>query len=94
MLWLNGDNFRVEARVVIWEEPQVLKVPVSALFRQNNNWAVYALRHGRAVLIPVQIGRSSVIETQVLTGLNADDEVILYPGDRITDNQRVHPVKI
>lgn len=89
-----GDNFRVEARVVIWEEPQVLKVPVSALFRQNNNWAVYALRHGRAVLIPVQIGRSSGIETQVLTGLNADDEVILYPGDRITDNQRVHPVKI
>ncbi|HEX7631595.1 MAG TPA: efflux RND transporter periplasmic adaptor subunit, partial [Lacunisphaera sp.] len=28
-----GDNFRVEARVVVWESERVLKVPVSALFR-------------------------------------------------------------
>jgi HlyD family secretion protein len=89
-----GDNFRVEARVVIWEEAQVLKVPVSAPFRHGNNWAAYAVRNGRAVLVPVQAGRSSGRETQVLSGLNAGDEVILYPGDRITDKQRVHPVKI
>jgi HlyD family secretion protein len=89
-----GDNFRVEARVVIWEETPVLKVPVSALFRDGNRWAVYVVRHGRAALVPVQAGRSSGIETQILAGLNAGDEVILYPGDRITENQRVHPVKI
>jgi HlyD family secretion protein len=89
-----GDNFRVEARVVIWEETPVLKVPVSALFRDGNHWAVYVVRHGRAALVPVQAGRSSGIETQILAGLNAGDEVILYPGDRITENQRVHPVKI
>ena len=43
-----GDNYRVEARVIVWESPQVLKVPVSALFRRGGDWAVYAVRDGRA----------------------------------------------
>ena len=39
-------------------------------------------------------GRSSGTEVQVLKGLNEGDEVILYPGDRITDGQRVQPLKV
>ncbi len=89
-----GDNFRVEARVVVWESDRVLKVPVSALFRRGSNWAAYVVREGRAVLVPVQAGRSSGTETQVLDGLKEGDEVILYPGDRVQDGMRVSPVKI
>lgn len=89
-----GDNFRVEARVVVWESDNVLKVPVSALFRHGRESAAYVVRGGRAVLVPVEAGRSSGSEVQVLKGLNAGDEVILYPGDRVTDGQRVSPVKI
>jgi len=89
-----GDNFRVEARVVVWESESVLKVPVSALFRQGKESAAYVVRGGRAVLVPVEAGRSSGSEVQVLKGLNAGAQVILYPGDRVTDGQRVTPVKI
>lgn len=89
-----GDNFRVEARVIVWESEQVLKVPVSALFRSGAEWAAYTVQGGRAVLTPVSIGRSSGTETQVLKGLNAGDEVILYPGDRIKPDQSVKPVKV
>jgi|CXWL01.1.fsa_nt_gi HlyD family secretion protein len=89
-----GDNFRVEARVVVWESESVLKVPVSALFRHGKESAAYVVRGGRAVLVPVEAGRSSGSEVQVLKGLNKGDEVILYPGDRVTDGQRVSPVKI
>ena len=89
-----GDNFRVEARVVVWESEQALKVPVSALFRRGSQSAAYVVRGGKAVLVPVEAGRSSGSEVQVVKGLNAGDEVILYPGDRVTDGQRVSPVKI
>ena len=89
-----GDNYRVEARVIVWESDRVLKVPVSALFRRGSEWAAYVVRGGRAALVSVQAGRSSGTEMQVLGGLQEGDEVILYPGDRVADGQRVQPVKI
>jgi HlyD family secretion protein len=89
-----GDNFRVEARVVTWESPNALKLPSSGLFRQGSAWAAYLVRDGRAQLVPVQPGRSSGAETQIVDGLKEGDEVILYPGDRIKDGQRVKPTKV
>jgi HlyD family secretion protein len=89
-----GDNFRVEARVITWESDRALKVPVSGLFRQGNAWAAFVVRDGRALLVPVKAGKSSGAEIQVTEGLAQGDEVILYPGDRIKDGQRVKPTKV
>jgi len=89
-----GDNFRVEARIIVWESDRVLKVPSSGLFRRANDWAAFIVRHGRAQLIPVKAGRSSGTEIQVLDGLKESDEVILYPGDRVKDGQRVRPMQV
>ena len=89
-----GDNFRVEARVITWKSGSVLKLPVSGLFRQGNAWAAYVVRDGRAALVPVQAGRASGAEIQIVEGLAEGDEVILYPGDRIKDGQRVKPTKV
>ena len=89
-----GDNFRVEARVIVWENARVLKVPVSALFRRGSMWAAYVVRGGKAALVPVSVGPSSGTETQITDGLEEGDEVILYPGDRVADGQRVTPVRI
>ncbi|MBA4137696.1 MAG: RND transporter [Opitutus sp.] len=89
-----GDNFRVEARVVVWEEERALKVPSSGIFRRGGEWAAFVLRHGRAELVAVKAGRSSGPETQVLAGLQEGDEVILYPGDRIQEGQRVQAMQV
>jgi HlyD family secretion protein len=89
-----GDNYRVEAHVITWESPDALKLPSSGLFRQGNHWAAYVVRHGRAQLVPVQAGRSSGAEIQITEGLKEGDEVILYPGDRIKDGQRVKPTRV
>lgn len=89
-----GDNFRVEARVIVWEDARVLKVPSSGLFRRGGEWAAYVVRDGSARLVPVKAGRSSGAETQVLEGLKEGDEVILYPGDRVKDGQRVVPLQV
>lgn len=89
-----GDNFRVEARVITWESDRALKVPASGLFRQGNAWAAYVVRGGKAALVPVQAGRSGGGEIQITGGLQEGDEIILYPGDRIKDGQRVKPTKV
>lgn len=89
-----GDNYRVEAHAVVWQSDGVLKVHAGALFRQGRDWAAYVVHGGRAVLRPVQPGRSSGTETQVLQGLAEGDEVILYPGERIRDGQRVRVVNV
>lgn len=89
-----GDNFRVEARAIVWEDARALKVPTSGVFRRDGAWAAYVVRDGRARLVPVQVGRSSGAEAQVLGGLSDGDEVILYPGDRVSDGQRVQPMQV
>ena len=87
-----GDNFRVEARIIVWEAPDALKVPAGALFRKGEQWAAFVIADGRARLKIVKAGRSSGTETQVLEGLKQGEEVILYPGSRVRDGQRVTPV--
>ena len=87
-----GDQFRVEARIITWQSEKVLKAPAGALFRQGDRWGAYVVRSGRAVRVWVQVGHTSGIETEVLSGLAEGDEVILYPGDRIREGLRVRPV--
>ena len=89
-----GDNFRVEARIVVWEADQALKAPAGAMFRRGQNWAAFALVAGRAELRRVQIGRTSGSEMQILEGLKAGEEVVLYPGDRVHERERVKPIQI
>jgi HlyD family secretion protein len=89
-----GDNFRVEAKIVVWESHAALKVPAGALFRQGDQWAGFVLSEGRAQLRPVRIGRSSTAEVQVLDGLKDGEQVILYPGSRVRPGQRVKPIRI
>ncbi|PAW89310.1 MAG: RND transporter [Pedosphaera sp. Tous-C6FEB] len=89
-----GDNFRVEGRIILWEEPRALKVPAGALFRRGSEWAAFVLAGEQVQLRPVKTGRNSGTEMQILSGLNEGDTVILYPGDRLQDGQRVQPLVI
>ena len=42
-----GHNFRVYLRIVEWRGDDVLRLPISALFRDNGSWAVFAIEDGR-----------------------------------------------
>lgn len=86
-----GDGYRVEARIVIWEGRDVLKVPVGALFRTGADWTVFCHRAGRAQMVRVQLGHRNDQEAEVLAGLQEGDEVVLHPGDRIQDGRRIQP---
>jgi HlyD family secretion protein len=86
-----GDGYRVEARVVIWQQPDVLKVAASSLFRHGDAWAVFVIDGGAARLRTVTIGRRNDIEAEVTGGLEAGTRVIAYPSDQIADGARVEP---
>jgi len=89
-----GDNFRVEARIITWESDRVLKVPAGALFRQGDQWATFALVNSRAELRLVKTGHFSAAEAEILDGLKAGDQVIVYPGSRVRNGQRIRPITL
>lgn len=86
-----GHDYRVDARVVIDEVRDAVRVPLGALFRHGEGWAVYRLEEGRARLTPVTTGIADTSFREVQAGLAAGDTVILFPGDTLADGLRVMP---
>ncbi|WP_018988702.1 efflux RND transporter periplasmic adaptor subunit [Aromatoleum toluclasticum] len=84
-----GDGYRVEASFVLWEGEDVLQVPASALFRDGDGWAVFAVEEGRAVRRRVETGQGTGLVAQVLDGLKEGERVIVHPDDRLRDGVKV-----
>jgi len=84
-----GDRYRVDVEVVLWRGDSVLKVPASALFRQRDGWALFAIENGRAREHAVTIGHESSTETEIIAGVERGAMVIRHPTDRIRDGSRV-----
>jgi HlyD family secretion protein len=86
-----GDGFRVEARVVIDEANNVLKIPTSALFRVGEQSAVYEVVDGVVHQKIIKVGRQNGLEAELLDGLAEGDQVVLHPSDQIEDGVEVRP---
>ncbi len=86
-----GHGYRVTARIIVWQADNVLKVPVSALFRLGDRWAVFVVQDGRARSQIVEIGHRSGVEAEVNGGLAAGDVVVIYPSDLVVDGVAVEP---
>ncbi|MGC8713441.1 MAG: efflux RND transporter periplasmic adaptor subunit [Leptodesmis sp.] len=85
-----GDAYRVAARIIVWEGKNVLKAPLSALFRcQQTAWCTFVVINGRAQQRPVQIGQCSDFEAEIRQGLQPGDTVILHPTEQIKNGDRV-----
>lgn len=84
-----GDGFRVEVRVITWQDDDVLIVPTGALFRYQDGWAVFLEQDGKAVLTPIELGRRNALGAQVLDGVEAGQRLIVHPSDAIADGVAV-----
>ncbi|MDH3918564.1 MAG: efflux transporter periplasmic adaptor subunit, partial [Rhodospirillales bacterium] len=84
-----GHGYRVEAHIVVWQSEDALKVPVSALFRHGEDWAVFVVTEGRARLRRVVVGHRNSLAAEVLDGLEEGERVVLYPSDRVSDGVTV-----
>ena len=78
-----GDAYRVDVQIVVWEGKNVLKVPLSSLFRCDNNWCVFVVKDEKAHRQTVKVGNRSNYEAEIQSGLSKDEIVILYPSEQI-----------
>jgi len=84
-----GDGYRVEVRIVLWKDDNVIKVPVGALFRQGEGWAVFVVEEGRVRRQTVQLGQRNENVGQITGGLEAGATIVLHPPDTLMDGARV-----
>jgi RND family efflux transporter MFP subunit len=64
-------------------------VPSNALIFQSAGLQVAVVRNNRAQLIPVSIGHDYGNTVEVVSGLKADDQVIVNPSDSLTNGEPV-----
>ncbi|MDW9688388.1 efflux RND transporter periplasmic adaptor subunit [Sinorhizobium meliloti] len=84
-----GHDYRVIVHVTTWNAEDVLKIPVATLFRKGDDWAVFAVKDGRARATVVTIGQRNGRTAEVQSGLSAGDRVVLHPSDRVIDGVTV-----
>ncbi len=86
-----GHGYRVVAKIAVWRGEDIAVVPLAALFRQGNQWAVFVVMDGRARLRLVEIGERTLHDARILSGLTAGEQVVLHPSDRIRADINVAP---
>lgn len=84
-----GDGYRVEAKIIIWESSDVLRVPTSALFRHEGGWAVFVVEQGHSRLRSIDVGRRNGLHAEVVKGLTEHEEVVIHPSDKVSDGAPV-----
>lgn len=80
-----GHGFAVFLRIVEYEEPETLLLPLSAAFRTGDGWAVFRATGDTVERVPVELGRRNGRYASVTSGLGPGDRVVVHPSDTLTD---------
>ena len=84
-----GDGFRADADIVVWSENDILTIPVSAMFREGEQWYVFVVADDLVERRAITPGSRSSMDAHVLDGLQEGDELIRYPSSEIADGVRI-----
>ncbi len=85
-----GDGFRADARITVSAEDGALIAPSAALVRDGaSGWRVFVVENGRARARPVTVRARHADAAWIEQGLQAGDQVLLYPGSTVTDGRPV-----
>ncbi|HSM20354.1 MAG TPA: HlyD family efflux transporter periplasmic adaptor subunit, partial [Hyphomicrobiales bacterium] len=84
-----GHGFRVETRIVIADLENVIRVPISALFRDAGQWTAFVVADGQALRRGLEIGQMNDENAEVRSGLEPGETVIVYPSDRVAEGTSV-----
>jgi len=64
-------------------------VPASSLFRVGTDWALYTVDGGRAHRRIVEAGQQNGLEAEIVKGIEAGEQVVVYPSDAVTEGVKV-----
>lgn len=82
-------GFQVDVRIVLWETDNALTLPLLALFRDGEHWAVFVEAQGKAELRQIGVGRRSSLAIEVIDGVAEGEQVVLHPSDRVQSGVRI-----
>ncbi len=80
-----GHGYQVESRVVLWDADDILTVPLTALFRVGESWALFVEEDGRATLRHITAGQRNGVIAEIRDGLEAGERVVAHPSNRVTN---------
>jgi len=80
-----GHGFAVFLRIVEWESDDALQVPLGALFRRGEDWAVFVAEDGVARERTVTLGERAARRAQILDGLEDGVRIVTHPSDTVAD---------
>jgi len=84
-----GHGYRVDVRVVVWAGEAADIVPLTALFRHGNGWALFVDDGGIARLRSVTVGHRAGLQVEITDGLTPGEQVVVNPNERIEDGTRI-----
>lgn len=84
-----GEGFQVRCRLIAKRRENSITLPVGALFREGEAWALYRVVKQRAIKTIVKISETSASVALVESGVVEGDEVVLFPGEKIRDGVKV-----
>jgi RND family efflux transporter MFP subunit len=85
------DRMYGRVEIALEESPPGVTIPTTALAGDVKNFRakVFVVDHGYARSRQVQVGKDNGIEVEILSGLSADDLVILHPPSELVDGSKV-----
>jgi RND family efflux transporter MFP subunit len=78
-----------EAHLKLPGELATFTIPVNTLLFRSEGLHVASVSDGKAILLPLTIGRDFGSDVEVLTGLKGDESLIVNPPDSIVSGQPV-----
>ena len=87
--WPLGDGYRIQGRIVLWQQDGVLRLPGSSVFRVGNEWRIFVAENGRARERTIIIGQRNRDDVQIISGLREGEQVIRFPSRQVSDGARI-----
>ncbi|WP_258806592.1 efflux RND transporter periplasmic adaptor subunit [Pseudidiomarina sp. CB1] len=84
-----GNDYRVNADIIVEQAAQTLAVPITALFRQDQQWQVFVYHDGQIEQRAIEVGFQSGIYRQILQGLEPGMRVVNHPSSDLENGMNV-----
>lgn len=81
---------QVDVKIRVASRAQALKVPFTALLTNEGETAVAVIEADKIRLKPVVTGIEDATHTEIASGLQAGEQIVLPEGQKLRDGQRVH----
>ena len=88
-----ADQFRIDARIVVFERKDAVIGPIGALLRDHEQWSVFVAADGQARKRRVKVGGRSASEASIEEGLAPGGRMVVYPSDSVSDGKRIKAVR-